>query len=116
MDYKMLMDEWINIKNQLKLVRGDVKILNTREKDLRLKVQEFMKTSDVTTCTVSDKNAKIQMNTRVVKSPFNKDLVRRALLRYFRGDESLVDHIFILIGEETEVTQKESVTLKEIKK
>ncbi len=34
MDYKTLMDEWINIKNQLKIVRSDVKILNTREKDL----------------------------------------------------------------------------------
>ncbi len=116
MDYKTLMDEWINIKNQLKIVRSDVKILNTREKDLRMKVQEFLKTSDVTTVTVSDKNAKIQMNTRTVKAPFNKDLVRRALLRYFRGDESLVDHIFTLIDEETEVTQRDSVTLKDIKK
>lgn len=116
MDYKTLMDEWINVKNQLKTIRADVKILNTREKDLRTRVQEFMKTSDVTTCTVSDRNAKVQVNVRTVKSPFNKDLVRRALLRYFRGDESLVDHIFTLIDDETEVTQKESVTLKDIKK
>lgn len=116
MDYKNLMDEWITIKNQLKTVRKDVSILNSREKQLRTQVQEFMKTSDVTACTVTDKNAKIQLNTRTVKSPFNRDLVRRALMRYFRDDESLVDHIFTLIDDETEVTQKDSVTLKDIKK
>lgn len=106
------MDEWINIKNQLKIVRGDVKILNTREKELRMQVQEFMKTQDITACTVSDKNAKIQINTRNVKAPFTRTLVRNALMRYFRNDESLVDHVFSIIDEMTEVTQKDSVTLK----
>lgn len=112
MDYKELMDEWITIKNQLKVVRADVKILNTREKDLRMRVQEFMKTRDITACNVSDKNAKIQLNTRNVKAPFTKALVRKALLQYFRGDESLVDHVFEIIEEMTDVTQKDSVTLK----
>lgn len=112
MEYKELMDEWIRLKSQIKVVRADVKILNTREKELRLQIQEFMKTNDVTACTVADKNAKIQLSTRNVKTPFTRELVRKALLRYFRGDESLVDHVFQMIDEEREVTPKDSVSLK----
>lgn len=112
MDYKSLMERWIEIKQQLKAVRGDVSILNKQEKTLRLQIQEFMKTQEVTVCNVADKNVKIQMNTRKSKQPFNKDLVRRGLLRYFRGDESLVEHVMNIIDEETEVSLKDSISLK----
>lgn len=112
MEFKAVMDHWIEIKNQLKAVRGDVKILNTQEKTLRLQIQEFMKTQEITTCNVSDKNARIQIQSRNCKTPFNKELVRKALMRYFRNDESLVEHVMNLIDEEKEVSQKDSISLK----
>ena len=112
MDFKDVMDQWITIKNQLKTIRGDIKILNTQEKNLRIQIQEFMKTQDITACNVADKNAKIVYNTRKSKSPFNKELVIKGLMRYFRGDQSLVDHVMNIIEEETEVSTKDSIVLK----
>lgn len=114
MDYKSVMENWILIKNQLKSIRGDVSILNKQEKILRCQIQEFMKCEEITTCNVSDKNAKIQLSTRKSKTPFNKELVRKGLMKYFRNDDSLVEHVMNLIDEEAEVSLKDSISLKNV--
>lgn len=113
-DLKTVMDQWIMIKNQLKVIKGDIKILNTQEKDLRLQIQEFMKTQSITTCNVADRNAKVSFNTRKSKSPFNRELVRKGLMVYFRNDETLVDRVFDIIDEQAEVHFRDSITLKNV--
>lgn len=110
--FKDAMSAWISLKKQIATVRADIKVLTTQEKSLRTFIQGFMKEQQITTCNVSDENAKVKLNTRKVKAPFTRDLVRKALLKYFRGDESLVQHVFDLIDEEKEVTERESISLK----
>lgn len=110
--FKDAMNAWITLKRQIATVRADMKVLNTQEKNLRTFIQGFMKEQKITTCNVSEENAKVKLNTRSVKTPFTRDLVRKALMKYFRGDESLVQHVFDLIDEEKEVVEKDSISLK----
>ena len=114
-NFKDAMNAWVALKKQLSNVRSDLKVLNTQEKELRTYIQEFMKEQKITTCNVSDQNAKVSVSTRNVKTPFNRELVRKGLLKYFRGDESLVDRVFELITEETEVIEKDSISVRVIK-
>jgi hypothetical protein len=110
--FKEAMTAWVLLKKQLSAARADIKLLNTQEKNLRTFIQGFMKEQKINTCNVSDENAKVTLNTRKVKTPFTRDLVKKALLRYFRGDESLVQRVFELIDEEKEVTERDSISLK----
>lgn len=113
-EFKDAMEQWITIKKQLATIRGDLKIMNTQEKGLREFISQYMKNESITTCNVSDKSAKVTLNIRKTKSTFNRDLVRKGLLKYFRGDESLVDKVFELIDEEIEVQERSSISLKSL--
>lgn len=110
--FKDCMEEWVNIKKQLKTVRDDVKILNQKEKELRSFIQEYMKTQGVTHANLSDMNAKVSLNTRVAKPSFSKTLVMNGLLRYFNGDKDRAQYVMDIILESGETTEKDSVTLK----
>ena len=113
--FKDAMNNWVALKKQLVTIRTDLKILNTQEKGLRTYIQGFMKDQKITTCNVSEQQAKVSYTTRKVRTSFSKDLVRKGLLKYFRGDESLVDRVFELIQEEVEVSEKDSISLKNLK-
>jgi len=112
LEFKGAMDRWIDIKKQLSAVRKDVKVLTDQEKKLRVFIKNFMVDKEITVCNVQEQNAKVNVNKRKVKAPFTKDLVRKGLLKYFRGDESLVDKVFEIIDEEAEVRETESISLR----
>lgn len=110
--FKQCMEEWITIKKQLKIIKDDVKTLNTKEKELRVVIQEYMKTQGVTHANISDMKAKVSLNTRVSKPSFSKALVLKGLLKYFNGDEDRVQYVMDIILDSGESTEKDSVTLK----
>lgn len=115
--FKDAMTAWVALKKQLATIRADTKVLTTQEKQLRLFIQGFMKEQKINACTVSDENAKVTYTTRTSKQTFNRELVRKALHKYFRGDETLVQRIFELIEEEASATAEEKglISLKNIK-
>lgn len=111
-EFKDAMDKWITIKKQLASVRKDIKTLNTEEKRLRTFVKSFMVVKDIQVCNVEEQKAKVSVSTKKTKSPFNRELVRKGLLKYFRGDDSLVTKVFELIDEEIEVRETDTISLK----
>jgi hypothetical protein len=115
--FKDAMTAWVALKKQLVTIRTDMKVLVTQEKQLREFIQGFMRDQKINACTVSEENAKVTYSTRVTKKTFNKELVRKALHKYFRGDETLVARIFELIDEEASSTseEKSSISLKNVK-
>lgn len=111
-EFKDAMDRWITIKKQLTAVRKDIKILTTQEKKLKDFIKTFMVHKEIQVCNVEEQKAKVSVSTRKKKAPFNRELVRKGLMRYFRGDESLVEKVFEMIDDEAEVKETESLTLR----
>jgi Family of unknown function (DUF5760) len=108
------MAQWILIKNQLASVRQDVKILNTQEKSLRTFIQGYMREQQINACNVTEHKAKVSYNVRTSRGSFNKNVVRAGLLKYFRGDETLVDRVFELIHDEMVVTERDTISIKKM--
>jgi hypothetical protein len=110
--FKETMDQWVNIKKQLKLIRVDIKTLNDQEKSLRSVIQQYMKDNNVGACNIAEHKAKVTLNTRMVKPSFTKDMVKKGLLKYFNGDEDRAKYVMDIILDIGEVSEKDSVTLK----
>lgn len=108
--FKRSMVEWVEIKKQLSHVRQDVRVLNKREKDLRLFIQSFMKTNDIDACNAP--GARVTFNERKTKGPFNRDTVRKGLLQYFSGNEEQVDRVMEIIESCIQVGHKDSVSIR----
>lgn len=109
-EFKRRMVEWVEIKKQLSSVRKDVQVLNKREKDLRGAIQVFMKSNDIDACNAP--GARVTFTERKTKQPFNKDLVKKGLVKYFSGDEDQADRVLEIIESCREVGHKDSVSIR----
>lgn len=111
-EFKDAMDRWVDLKKQLKVVRADVKVLNQEEKKLREFIQGYMRTQHIDTCKVATHDVKVSHAVRTAKAPFTKELVRRGLMEYFRGDETLVDRVFEIIANCADEREVDRITVK----
>lgn len=108
--FKRSMVEWVEIKKQLAGVRKDVKVLNQREKELRLFIQGFMKKNEIDACNAP--GARVTCTERKTKGPFNRDTVRKGLLQYFSGNEDQVERVMEIIESCVQVGHKDSVSIR----
>lgn len=109
-NFKEAMNEWTDVKNRLAAAKKDIKLLNEHEKRLREFIRDYMLQQNIDTCNTRD--AKVCVKTRVVRSGFTKDLVRKGLLKYFNGDEDRVNYVFDVIMECCETREASSITFK----
>lgn len=59
-DFRKAMSDWVAIKTQLTEARKDMKVLNTREKELKQYIADYMK--DVKIDSVNLKKGKVRVN------------------------------------------------------
>ena len=78
------------LKNQLKSIGRDTKLLMTRVKELTGEIGKFMNTQDVDSVNVKGAG-KVSQKVVEKKGPFNRNAVRAGLLVYFSGDETAVE-------------------------
>ena len=109
-DFKKNMVEWVTIKKQLSHVRNDVKVLNKREKELRVFIQGFMKKNDIDACNAP--GARVTYAERKTKGPFNRDVVRKGLTQYFSGNDDQVERVMEVIESRVEIGHKDSVSIR----
>lgn len=113
-EFRSKMSEWVNLKKQLAEARKDMKVLNTREKELNLYIKAYMKSQKIDN--VNLKQGKVTYKQTKKKPTFSKKAVVQGLMAYFENDETKVEEVIDTISENLETQEKDSIHLTGIKK
>ena len=108
-DFKNEMTQWVELKKQLTEARKDMKVLNTREKDLKQFIQGYMKEEKIDK--VNLKKGKVSLRTSKKRAPFTKGAVQSGLVAYFDGDETKAETVMNFIVDNLDVNESNSISL-----
>lgn len=109
-DVREVMTEWLQLKAQLKAARADLGVLNKRERELKMVVQNFMKKES--TDVVKINQSKISFSSKNVKGSMTKEAVLSGLRNFFGGNEAQVEGAFQAIQDAIPVKERDSLTVR----
>lgn len=112
-EFRLKMSEWVNLKKQLTEARTDMKVLNTREKELKLYIKTYMKTQKIDN--VNLKQGKVTYKKSQKKPAFSKKAVINGLMNYYENDEQKVEEVINAIAETLDVEETDSISLTGLK-
>ena len=113
-EFRSKMAEWVELKNQLTEARKDMKVINTREKELNLYIKNYMKANEIDN--VNLRQGKVSYKKTQKKETFTKKIVSKGLFRYCEENETEVEKALECISGALEVTEKDMISLTGIKK
>ncbi len=113
-EFRNKMSEWVELKNQLTEARKDMKVLNTREKELNLYIRSYMKSNEIDN--VNLRQGKVSYKKTKKKETFTRKIVSKGLHKYCGENDSEVEKAMECISSVLEVTEKDSITLTGLKK
>lgn len=108
-DFRKAMTDWVELKRQLTEARGDMKVLNTREKELKQVIAGYMKTTDIDT--VNLKKGKVSLRKKVSKGSMTKKSVENGLMIFFHQDETQVERAMVCIQDTLEEKETDVISL-----
>lgn len=88
-EFRKAMADWVELKRQLTDARKDMKVLNTREKELKQVIAGYMKNTEIDT--VNLKKGKVSLRKKVSKGSMTKKAVEGGLMIFFQNDEAQVE-------------------------
>tara|TARA_R110002072_G_scaffold13429_1_gene56436 strand:+ start:15405 stop:15776 length:372 start_codon:yes stop_codon:yes gene_type:complete len=88
-EFRKAMADWVELKRQLTEARSDMKVLNTREKELKQVIAGYMKNTEIDT--VNLKKGKVSLRKKVSKGSMTKKAVEGGLMVFFQNDETQVE-------------------------
>jgi|TARA_R110000851_G_scaffold182392_4_gene331535 hypothetical protein len=112
-EFKNSMKEWVDLKTVLKNARGDIKIMNDREKNLKTYIKGFMKSNKIDQCNL--RKGKVSLSTKASKKSLTADTIKKGLAAFFEGDEHRIIAAFDAIQDNREVTERQVLTLSGLK-
>jgi Family of unknown function (DUF5760) len=112
--FRMAMKDWVDLKQQLSSARKDMKILNTREKQLKEYIKTYMKKQDIDK--INLKGGKVTLKVSQKTGSFTKAAVQNGLGIYFQGDEVRTESAMTCILDNIKKTETESISLTGLKK
>jgi hypothetical protein len=112
--FRGAMRDCVELKQQLSSARKDMKILNTREKQLKEYIKQYMKNQEIDK--VNLKGGKVTLKVSEKTGAFTKAAVERGLGIYFQGDEVRAEAVMNVIIDNISKTHIESITLSGLKK
>ena len=112
-EFREKMSEWVNLKKQLTEARKDMKILNTREKELNLYIKTYMRTQKIDN--VNLKQGKVTYKKKTKKPTFSKKAVVEGLMKYFDNNEDKVNEVIDTISDSLETSETDSISLTGLK-
>ena len=112
-EFREKMSEWVNLKKQLTEARKDMKILNTREKELNLYIKTYMRTQKIDN--VNLKQGKVTYKKKTKKPTFSKKAVVEGLMKYFDNNEDKVNDVIDTISDSLETSETDSISLTGLK-
>lgn len=107
------MIEWSEIKDQLKGARKDLKVLNTREKELNLYIKKFMDMKNIDACKV--KKSKVSLAKKKTRGGLTKDTVIKGLTEFFEHDNAKIESCMQAIMDARPTTERQTLTISQLK-
>jgi hypothetical protein len=112
--FRTAMSEWVDLKKQLTGVRADMKILNTREKQLKEYIKNYMKNQKIDK--VNLKRGKVTFRVGQKTGSMTKAAVLYGLNIYFQGDEVRTEAAMCCITDNIQKTETEIISLTGLNK
>ena len=112
--FRMAMKDWVDLKQQLTSARKDMKILNTREKQLKEYIKNYMKKQEIDK--VNLKGGKVTLKVSQKSGSFTKAAVQNGLNIYFQGDEVRTEAVMTCILDNIDKKETEVISLTGLKK
>ena len=112
-EFRRAMIEWADLKAQLKDARKDLKVLNTREKELNLYIKKFMSMKKIDACKV--KQNKVSLNKKKSKGGLTKDVIYKGLVEFFDHDTAKAESCLNAILDSRPTTERETLTVSKLK-
>lgn len=112
-EFKIAMKEWVELKKNLTSARKDLKVLNTREKELNLYIKEYMRIQKIDTCNL--RRGKVSLSTKSTRKGLTKDTIRNGLLSFFEGDTQRADAAMEAILDNREITERHVLSVSGLK-
>jgi len=112
--FRMAMKDWVELKKQLTSARKDMKILNTREKQLKEYIKNYMKKQEIDK--VNLKGGKVTLKVSQKSGSFTKAAVQNGLSIYFQGDEVRTEAVMTCILDNIDSMETEVISLTGLKK
>jgi hypothetical protein len=108
-ELKQSIEEWMQLKEQIKEIRKDVSVLSKREKELASLIKNSMKEQDVDDIKLNDK--KVRMRVKEGKGSITKDVIVKGLTSYFSGDSVKVEGAMKAISDSAPAKTTSSLSL-----
>jgi hypothetical protein len=112
-DFRRAMVEWSELKDQLKGARKDLKVLNTREKDLNLYIKKFMDMKKIDACKV--KQNKVSLAKKTSRGGLTRDTVLKGLTEFFEYDNAKAESAMNAILDARPTTERQTLTVSKLK-
>ena len=112
--FRVAMKDWVDLKQQLTSARKDMKILNTREKQLKEYIKNYMKKQAIDK--INLKGGKVTLKVSQKSGSFTKAAVQNGLHIYFQGDEVRTEAALTCILDNIEKKESEVISLTGLKK
>ena len=102
--------EWVTTDNEIAELKGSIKKLNDKKKQLTTQLVEVMKTNEIDCFDI--KGGSISYKKNVVKKPITGKTLINTLLKYYENDADVANEVgkFILDNREEQV--KETIKRK----
>jgi len=113
---KEIMTEWLALKSQLKAARADISVLNKREKELRVEVQQFMKQmkaedEDIDPV-IKVQGQKVAYQAKQSRGSLTREVILNGLRSFFGGNETQVEGAFQSILDAAPVKERDVLTVR----
>jgi hypothetical protein len=108
------MSDWVELKKQLTSARKDMKILNTREKQLKEYIKNYMMNQKIDK--VNLKKGKVTLRTSIKSGSLTKAAVLNGLNIYFQGDEVRTEAAMTCILDNIPKSESEVISLTGLNK
>lgn len=112
-DFKKSMSEWVELKTQLSEARQDMKVLNTREKDLKKYIMGYMKDHQIDN--VNLKKGKVSLRTSKKRGTMTAPVVRAGLTVFFNNNDTEVERAMNCITDNIEEKESDVISLTGVK-
>ena len=113
-EFRKAMADWVELKRQLTEARKDMKVLNTREKELKQVIAGYMKTTEIDT--VNLKKGKVSLRKKISKASMTKKAVEAGLMIFFNNDEAQVERAMNCIQDTLEEKESDVISLTGLNK
>ena len=113
-DFKKSMSEWVELKTQLSEARQDMKLLNTREKELKKYITGYMKNHKIDN--VNLKKGKVSLRTSKKKGSMTAPIVKAGLAVFFENNDVQVERAMNCIRDNIEEKETDMISLTGLKR